>query len=308
MSTTRSEAFAPRDWGLLAATALIWGSSFLFIRIAVADMHPGAVAFLRLAFGVATLGAIAAARSPVPRSAWPRIAVVGLTWMAAPFYLYAVALQWIDSSLAGMLNGAVPLFTAAIAAGVARRLPGWRQMLGLAVGLSGVVAVSLPSVAGARATALGIALVLLSSFCYGIAVNVTAPLQKQYGTLPVIWRAQIVALFLLLPLGTVGIPASSFSLKSSVAVAALGALGTGIAFWAFVNLVGRVGSTRASVAVYFMSPVAIVMGAFVLREPVGISALFGTLLIIAGAWLVSRPDGARANTAASIGYPRRVVG
>lgn len=243
MSTTKSEPFAGLDWALLAGTALIWGSSFLFMRIAVDNLRPGLVAFLRLALGVATLALFPATRRPVPWSAWPRIALVGISWMAAPFFLFSVALQWIDSSVAGMLNGAVPLFAAVIAAGVARRMPGWRQQLGLTIGLLGVVVVSMPSTAGASASAL---------------------------------------------------PEASFSVRSALAIIALGALGTGVAFGMFVTLVGRVGSTRASVTAYFLPPVAIMMGALVLREPLGPSAFVGTLLIIAGAYLVSRAESAKA--------------
>jgi len=291
MSSNRS--FNSLDWGLMASAALIWGSSFLFMRVAVADIRPGLVTFLRLVFGVATLGLISASRAPVPALAWPRIALVGLTWMAAPFYLFSVALQWIDSSLAGMLNASVPLFTAAIASIASRHLPSLRQNVGLILGFIGVVVVGLPYVVGARVTALGVTLVLVAAFCYGLAVNITAPLQKQYGTLPVIWRAGMVAIVLLAPLGLTSVPGSSFSLNGALAGVLLGALGTGIAFWAFVNLVGRVGSTRASVTAYFMSPVAIVMGALVLDESIGLSAMFGTFLIIGGAWLVSRAPAVR---------------
>jgi drug/metabolite transporter (DMT)-like permease len=293
MSTAKAEHFAPLDWGLFLITALIWGSSFLFIRIAVADVRPGLIAFLRLALGVATLAAFPATRRSVPWSAWPRIAAVGVSWMAIPFYLFSVALQWIDSSVAGMLNGAVPLFVAIIASAVARRLPGWRQQLGLAIGFVGVVIVSLPGIAGARATAIGIALVLMATVCYGIAVNLTAPLQKQYGALPVIWRAEIVALALLIPMGASSVAASSFSITSVLALIALGALGTGVAFGLFVTLVGRVGPTRASVTAYIMPLVAMVAGALVRHETLGPSAFLGTVLILAGAFLATRAEVAK---------------
>ena len=85
--------FSAVDWALLAMAALIWGSSFLFIGVAVDHLSPMLVAFLRLALGVVVLGAIPAARRKVPRSDWPAIALVGVTWMAAPFILFSVALQ-----------------------------------------------------------------------------------------------------------------------------------------------------------------------------------------------------------------------
>lgn len=96
------------DWGLLAGAAVGWGSSFLFIDIAVEHFRPGLVAFLRVLFGALVLAAMPGARRAVTRSDWPLIALLGVVWMAAPFVLFAFALQWIDSSVAGMINAAAP--------------------------------------------------------------------------------------------------------------------------------------------------------------------------------------------------------
>lgn len=294
MSSSRTESFAAVDWGLLAATALIWGASFLFIGVAVRDMPPVLVAFLRLAFGVVTLAVIPASRRAVPRSEWRSIALVGAVWMAAPFVLFSIALQTIDTSLAGMLNAAAPLCTAVLAALFWNRRPGARQRVGLLVGFAGVVAVSLPSVMGSRATPLGVGLVLLAALLYGLALNIAAPLQQRHGALPIIWRAEIVALVLLSPMGIAALRDATFSWTSIAAVAALGVFGTAIAFVAFTTLVGRVGSTRASVAIYFLPPVAIVLGALVRDEAIVATSVFGTGLILVGAWLTSRADRAPA--------------
>jgi drug/metabolite transporter (DMT)-like permease len=248
------------------------------------------VAFLRLAFGVATLAAIPGARRTVPHSAWPAIALLGVVWMAVPFTLFSVAQQWIDSSLAGMLNAAAPLFTAVVAALAWRRLPGARQHIGLLIGFLGVVAVSWPSLGGAHATALGAALVLLATMLYGVAFNLAAPLEERHGALPVIWRAEIVALVLLAPMGLASVPDSSLAWSSLLAVAALGCLGTAVAFVGFTTLVGRVGSTRASVTVYFLPPVAIVLGALVRDEQIAAASVLGTGLVAAGAYLASRSE------------------
>jgi drug/metabolite transporter (DMT)-like permease len=283
-------AFTIADWALLATAALIWGSSFLFIGVAVDHLTPILVAFLRLALGVTVLGIIPAARRKVPWSDWPAIALVGVTWMAAPFLLFSIALQQIDSSLAGMLNAAVPLFTAAIAAVFWRRRPGKRQQLGLLIGLAGVILVTLPSLTGARATPLGVGLVLLATLSYGIALNLAAPLQQRHGALPVIWRAEIVAVLLLAPGGFTGLAGSSFTWSGAAAVTALGVLGTGVAFAAFTTLVGRVGATRASVTAYFFPPVAIVLGALVRSEVIAATSLLGTALVVVGAFLASRAN------------------
>jgi drug/metabolite transporter (DMT)-like permease len=243
-----------------------------------------------VAFGAATLAAIPAARRPIPRSGWPTVALLGVVWMAVPFLLFPVAQQWIDSSLAGMLNAAAPLFTAMVAFVIMRRLPGRRQEAGLLIGFAGVVAITSPSLAGAQASAAGIGLVLVATLLYGVAFNVAGPLQRRHGALPVVWRAELVALVLLLPSGLAAVPASAFDWSSLSAIAVLGCLGTALAFVAFTTLAGRAGSTRASVTVYFLPPVAIALGVLVRDEPIAALSVLGTALVAAGAYLVSRRE------------------
>jgi drug/metabolite transporter (DMT)-like permease len=281
-------AFNSADWALLVAVAAMWGSSFLFIDIGVDHLAPELVALLRLAFGAATLAVVPAARRRVPGTAWPPIALLGAVWMAVPFVLFAVAQQSIDSSLAGMVNGAAPLFTAIVAGLATRELPSRRRAAGLVIGLVGVVAISWPSVQHAHATARGVGLVVLATLLYGVAFNLAGPLERRHGALPVIWRAQLVALALVAPFGLAGMSASTFAWSSVLAVAVLGCLGTAVAFVAFTTLVGRVGSTRASVTIYFLPAVAIVLGALFRDETIAAISLLGTLLVTAGAYLTSR--------------------
>jgi drug/metabolite transporter (DMT)-like permease len=283
--TTR---FAARDWLMLAGVSLTWGASFLFIDVGLEHFAPVLVAFGRVAFGALTLSAFPGVRHPVPRSDWPLIVAMAVTWMAIPFTCFAIAQQWIDSSLAGMINAATPLFVALVAAGAVRQLPTRLQATGLVVGFAGVVAISLPSI-GDGSNALGIGLVLLAAFLYGFAFNIAAPLQRRHGALPVIWRAQLVAVVLMLPFAVVGATQSSFGWDSLLAVAALGSLGTALAFFWFTTLIGRVGSTRGSVAIYLVPLVAILLGAALLDESIHAAALVGTVLVLAGAYITSRP-------------------
>jgi len=285
-----TQAFAGLDWLLVGGVAFSWGSSFLFIDIGVDNFDPGLVAFLRVLFGAVTLVLIADARRAVPRSEWPLIALLGVLWMAFPFMFFSVAQQWIDSSLAGMINAAAPLFTALVAAIVVRHLPGRLQIAGLAVGFAGVIAISAPSLGDEDSSLLGITLVLLATLFYGCAFNLAAPLQRRNGALPVIWRAQLVALCLLAPVGAASVPGSSFAWSSLGAVLALGSLGTALGFVCFTTLVGRVGSTRGSVTIYLLPAVAIALGAIVRDEPIHAAALLGTGLVLAGAYLTSRRE------------------
>ena len=287
---TRREAFGPQEWGLLAAAATIWGSSFLFIEIGLESFGPGVVAFGRVAVGALTLWLMPGSHRPVERADLPRIAMLGILWMGAPLLLFPIAQQWIDSSLAGMINGALPIFAAVVAALLLRRMPTGRIVAGIAVGFVGVLCVLWPATREADATALGASLAVLAVLCYAVAVNIAVPLQQRYGALPVLIRAQVVALILLFPAALISLPDSEFSWTSTIAVAILGCFGTAIAFVAMTTLVGRAGATRGSIATYFIPVVAIVLGVIFRDETIAAISLFGTGLILAGAYITSRRE------------------
>jgi drug/metabolite transporter (DMT)-like permease len=162
--------------------------------------------------------------------------------------------------------------------------------VGLLIGFAGVLAISWPQLQGSRSTMLGAGLVVLAVLCYGLAVNLAVPLQQRYGALPVLLRAQLAALVVLLPFGLWGLPGSRLEWGPVLAMLPLGVLGTGLAFVLMTTLVGRVGGPRGAVATYFLPVVAIALGVLLLDERVHPAALVGTALVVAGAWLTSRRE------------------
>ncbi len=285
-----SDAFGAKEWALLGAIAVIWGSSFLWIDIGLDTLRPGVVAMIRVLLGAAALACFRKARLPVDRADWGPIALVGLLWIGIPLALFPIAQQWVDSSMAGMLNGAVPLTTAAWATLLLGRIPGRVQLLGLGLGFAGVVAISGPELSRSPSTALGIGLIAFSVVLYGLAANLTVPLQQRYGALPVLLRAQLVSLLVVIPFGLFHLPGSTFAAGSLLAMLPLGILGTGLAFVMMISLVGKVGSTRGSVPIYLGAPVAVALGFTLRGEVIESTALVGTALVVAGAWLTSRRD------------------
>jgi drug/metabolite transporter (DMT)-like permease len=287
---SRPEAFGATEWLLLVAVACIWGSSFLFIDLGLEALEPGVIALARVVLGVAALALVPAARRPVPSQDRLRVAFLGVIWAGLPLILFPVAQQWIDSSVAGMLNGAVPLAGAAWAVLLLHRPLPRVHAVGLLVGFAGVVAISWPQLAGSRATMVGASLVVLAVLLYGLAVNLAVPLQQRHGALPVLLRAQLAALVVLAPFGLWGLSGSRFAWGPVLAMLPLGVLGTGLAFVLMTVLAGRVGGPRGAVATYFIPVVAIALGVVFLDERVAPIALAGTALVVAGAWLTSRRE------------------
>jgi drug/metabolite transporter (DMT)-like permease len=287
---TKTAAFGMADWGLLASIALIWGSSFLLIAIGLDAFPPAVVASLRLLIGAATLALFPASRAGVERVDLPRIAFLGVIWMGFPMLAFPTAEQWIASSLAGMLNGSMPIFSAVIAAFLLRKAPGRYQVLGVLLGLAGIVAIGVPTLERGSSALGGALLVVAAAASYGIAVNLAVPLQQRYGAFPVVFRAQLVAIVLVVPFGFAQVHSARFEWGSLGAVGALGVFGTGLALLAMSVLAGRVGATRASIAIYFLPVVAILLGVLLHGESVAPLAVAGTGSVLLGAFLASRAE------------------
>jgi drug/metabolite transporter (DMT)-like permease len=184
-----------------------------------------------------------------------------------------------------MLNGGVPLFTAIVAAGLARRWPSRGITLGLGVGLLGGVLMGLPTLGQGRSTVVGVLLILAALVSYGFALNVARPVQQRQGALPVIWRAQAVALVLTAPLGLPELLRAHWSPAPLLSVLALG---TGVAYVLTVLAAGRVGATRASATAFLIPPVALLLGVLVRGEHVAALSVAGGVVCLAGAWLMRR--------------------
>lgn len=280
--------FESLDWLLVLSAAGIWGASFLFIAIGLDAFGPGLVTLLRVGFGAVTLAAFPAARRPVERADWSRLALLGFVWMAFPLTLFPLAQQWIDSSLAGMLNSAMPVMTVVVAWVGFKTPTGSRRLLGVAIGLAGILLIGVPEASTAGTSAVGVGLVLMAVTSYGVAVNIAGPLQRKYGSLPVIARALGFACVMVAPLGVFDGFDSSWDWQSLLACMILGVAGTGFAFVFAAILAGRVGAVRTSIVTYVIPIVAVVLGMVFRDETISALSLIGTVVVLAGAWLATR--------------------
>src|SRR4030095_4095310 len=149
------------DWALLVVPGVIWGASFLFIAEGLAAVAPNGVTFTRIAIGFLTLSLFPSARTPVARSDWAGTAALGVLWFAFPLSMFPFAEQHVSSALTGMLNGATPLFVAAVASLLAHRLPERGTLAGLVIGFGGAVVMALPAMGGSS-SALGVGLIVVA--------------------------------------------------------------------------------------------------------------------------------------------------
>lgn len=298
-SPDTSQAFSPGDWAVFASIALIWGASFLLIAIGLDSLEPGVVTLVRVSFGAATLWLIPAEGVRIARADWPRLVAVSIIWVGVPFTLFPLAEERINSAITGLLNGATPMFTALVAVLFFGRRTTGPQLLGVFVGFAGVVLISLPSLGEGSSQALGVAMVVLATACYGVATNLIAPLQARYGSRAVMARMLALASVWTLPYGLIGLADSRFEWRPVLAVSVLGIVGTGLAFLLMGSLVGRVGPTRSTFITYLIPVVALALGVAFQHDHVEAPALAGVVLVVSGAVLASRQEGGRPAPAAA---------
>jgi drug/metabolite transporter (DMT)-like permease len=292
-TATAPDRAALRSWfpGFLLL-ALIWGTSFLFIKVAVAEVHPLWLTFGRVAAGAITLVVVLVAtrdRLPTDLRLWGHLAVVGLVGVVLPFTLFGYGEQRVSSVLAGIWNAATPLValpTAALAFRTEKLTA--RRTAGVAVGFLGVLLVLgvWRGVGGAQLT--GQLMCFGAAMCYAFAI----PYQKRFvagrpESGVAIVTAQlliaVVQLAVAAPL-LAGAPPAVAGLSTDVvlSVLALGALGTGVAFLLNFRVIRLAGATASTSVTYLMPIVATAVGVAFLDEHIVWNQPVGALVILAG--------------------------
>ena len=274
---------------LIVLPGLIWGASFLFIAEGLEVVSPSGVAFVRILIGFLTLSLVPAVRRPILKADRVPTAVLGVIWVAFPLSMFPFAEQHVSSALAGMLNGAVPLFVAAVASALARQAPPRNVLFGLAVGFLGAILIAVPGMTtsdGREGQMLGVLLILAALVSYGFAYSLSGPLQQRNGALPVIWRALGVAALLTAPLGVPSVLAGHWSVWPAASLFALGAGGTGLAYVLTATAAGRMGATVASINSFFIPVVALALGVLLRHERVSWISIAGAAVCLLGAWLI----------------------
>jgi len=291
---------------LLVVPGVIWGASFLFIAEGLEVMAPAGVTFVRAAIGFACLSLVSAARRPLtPGDGWPT-AALGVLWLAFPLSMFPLAEQHVSSALTGMLNGLTPIFTAIVAGLLAREWPVRNVTVGLLLGVLGGVLMAAPGLDG-TGSAKGVAMIVAALFSYGLALNLARPLQQRSGALALVWRALGVAVVLTAPLGVPAVLDAQWTMRSLLAMLALGALGTCVANVLTTIAAGRMGATRASSTTFLIPVVALILGVLVRGEQVAALSVAGAAVCLAGAWIMRRPAVAAAPVASLARTPQPIA-
>lgn len=282
--------------------ALLWGSTFLWIKIALEGLPPAWVTFLRCAFGAALLLVLcrrSGLRLPRGRVLWSRLAVAALLCNALPFLLFSVGEQSVDSGVAGVLNATTPLWSLLIglALGTERGIRGPR-LGGLLAGFAGVLLICAPwhrsgLVSWGALALLGAAASYALAFAYmgrRLVATGTGALPPAAAQLSAATALSVPALFVT---GFVnGSDGVAVTVRSAFAVLVLGVLCTGVTFYLTVRIIADEGATDAATVGYLLPVVSVGLGALVLDESVDGRVVAGMLVVLVGVGL-TRSRGSR---------------
>ena len=285
------EGFAAQEWGLFFGVSVIWGSSFLLIAESLESLTPGVVTFGRVSLGALTLWVLrmmAHRGHRIEPGDRARVVVLAVVWVAVPFTLFPLAQQWINSAVAGLLNGATPVLVAIVSVVFLGAVPRGVQLAGLALGFVGIVLISFGSAGEGSSQARGVVLILIATACYGFAINIAPSLQAKYGAIVLMSSVLGVAAAMNVPYALADLGDNEWQTSSVLALTGLGSVGTGLAYWFMASLVGRVGSIRASFITYLIPVVSLVLGVWLRDDTVTAAALTGMPITIVGAFLASR--------------------
>jgi len=274
---------------MLIALALIWGASFMFIKVAVRELAPSTLILGRLGLAAITLALVVpftvGTRAAIVqiRSNWGWLVVVALVNTAIPFWLLSWGETRIDSGLASIIQASVPVFNVALAFAFFHesRVTGFR-LVGVALGFVGV---ALLVGAQPEGKILGALAVVGMALCYALGGLLINRNLKTAQPLVVAFMSTAIAAAVALPAGVAQAPTQAPGWKAIASVVALGVPGTAIAYLLFFGLIAGAGALYASFVTYLIPPIAIAYGAVFLGEPVAGVAVGGLVLVLLGVGL-----------------------
>jgi drug/metabolite transporter (DMT)-like permease len=276
---------------LLTVLALIWGASFMLIKIADRQLAPATLILGRLGSAALLLAAIAVVRlGPREtleeiRRAWRWLVVVGLVNTAIPFWLLSWGETRIDSGLASIIQGAVPIFNALLAFAFFReaRVSGLR-LVGLGIGFVGVALLVSDQPHGKLLAAFA---VVGMALCYAIGTLLAGRYLRSTPPLVVALASTAVSTLAVLPVGVAQAPSESWHGKTIASILVLGFVGTAIAYLLFFALIQRAGPNYATLVTYLVPPIALFYGAVFLGESFGAADFASLGLILVGVALAT---------------------
>lgn len=274
----------------LAALALIWGVSFLLIKVAVRDMSPAVLLLLRSASGCIALAAIVRAMGrPLLGEGWRHrlgsFAIMAITNALVPWIAIAWGEERISSGLASILNSTTTLWTAVLIFWVIpTERPSRVNYLGVVLGFAGVIVLVIPDIStnGVTGNFLGAMAVVVAALSYAVNAVYQRKKMRDVSVFEVSLGQLMVTVLFAIPLAAPSLAQVHVAVTSMAAVIALGAAGTGVAYLLFYYVMNKLGAVRAAGVTLLVPVTAVFWGVLLLHETLSPPIVIGMAVILVG--------------------------
>lgn len=272
----------PIDLARLFLLAALWGSSYLFLRIATPVLGIFFVVGLRIVLAACVLGVYGALTHQINfKSRWQSYLLLGLLNNAIPFLLIAIAVIYLNASIAAILNATTPLFTAIVSALWLKEPLTKRKVMGLLLGVVGVaVLVGWNPLVRSYQVLLGIVSALIAAFAYALGAVYVRYQFRQNRPTEIATGQLIGSSILLMPLTVATVPKIMPSLEVIVAVVLLAIACTTFAYLLYFQLIANAGATQAATVTFLVPVFSLLFGVVFLGEPVNSGLIIGMIIIL----------------------------
>tara|TARA_B100000700_G_scaffold71460_1_gene79523 strand:- start:1701 stop:2552 length:852 start_codon:yes stop_codon:yes gene_type:complete len=269
-------------WILITILGAVWGSAFMFIKIATPELGPIALVNIRLAVAGLIFIPFLLQNKYLKhfKSNIKNILVLSIVNTALPFSLFAFASLESSSNMLSILNGTTAIMAVVISTIWLKVKLNVYQIMGVFVGLFGIIVLANPDniYISTKATIF----CLGAAFCYALSANYIQKFAHKTNTTVLIGWSLVIASILLIPLTLLNLPSQFPSPKVIFSILWLGVISTGIAFLGYVRLIEKIGAVKTATVAYFIPVFGVIWGYIFLSEPITLQILIGMMLILTG--------------------------
>ena len=269
-------------WILITILGAVWGSAFMFIKIATPELGPIALVNIRLAVAGLIFIPFLLQQKYLKhfRSNLKSILVLSVINTALPFSLFAYASLESSSNMLSILNGTTAIMAVVISTIWLKIRLNFFQIMGVFIGLFGIVVLANPDnvYISMKATIF----CLSAAFCYALSANYIQKFAYKTNTIVLIGWSLVIASVLLLPITFFNLPSQFPSNNVIFSILWLGVISTGVAFLGYVRLIEKVGAVKTATVAYFIPVFGVIWGYVFLGEPITLQILIGMILILIG--------------------------
>jgi len=269
-------------WILITILGAVWGSAFMFIKIATPELGPIALVNVRLAVAGLIFIPFLLQKKYLKhfKSNIKNILVLSIVNTALPFSLFAFASLESSSNMLSILNGTTAIMAVVISTIWLKVKLNVYQIMGVFVGLFGIIVLANPDniYISTKATIF----CLGAAFCYALSANYIQKFAHKTNTTVLIGWSLVIAAILLIPLTLLNLPSQFPSPNVIFSILWLGVISTGIAFLGYVRLIEKIGAVKTATVAYFIPVFGVIWGYIFLSEPITLQILVGMMLILTG--------------------------